>query len=100
MNADVAVRNALRSQSLALGLGTLLAIAGGTATAQEWKPDKPVELVATNAPGGGSDRIGRILIKILQERRIVATPVNLVNKPGGGSSVAYNYINQHPGTHA
>ena len=67
------------------------------AAAQEWKPDRPVELVATNAPGGGSDRIGRILIKILQERRYVPTPVNLVNRPGGGSSVAYNYINQFPG---
>ena len=67
------------------------------ATAQEWKPEKPVEIIATNAPGGGSDRIGRIMIKILQERRLVPTPVNLVNKPGGGSSVAYNYVNQFPG---
>lgn len=84
--------------ALWLTTGVFSAILAGTAVAQEWKPDKPVELVATNAPGGGSDRIGRILIKILQERRIVATPVNLVNKPGGGSSVAYNYINQHPGS--
>ncbi|HYH42777.1 MAG TPA: tripartite tricarboxylate transporter substrate binding protein [Burkholderiales bacterium] len=67
------------------------------AAAQEWKPDKPVELVATNAPGGGSDRIGRILIKIIQERRYVPVQMNVVNKPGGGSSVAYNYINQYPG---
>jgi putative tricarboxylic transport membrane protein len=67
------------------------------AAAQEWKPDKPVELVATNAPGGGSDRVGRIMIKILQEGRYVPTAINLVNKPGGGSSIAYNYINQYPG---
>ncbi len=67
------------------------------ASAQEWKPERPVEIIATNAPGGGSDRIGRIMIKILQERRLVPTPVNLVNKPGGGSSVAYNYVNQFPG---
>lgn len=65
--------------------------------AQDWRPDKPVEIVATNAPGGGSDRIGRIMIKILQDGRYVPTPVNLVNKPGGGSSVAYNYVNQFPG---
>jgi putative tricarboxylic transport membrane protein len=36
------------------------------------------------------------MIKILQDRRLVPT-MNLVNKPGGGSSVAYNYINQYPG---
>jgi len=80
-----------------LGLGALLAVAGATATAQEWKPDRPVEIVATNAPGGGSDRIGRILIKIIQENKYVTTPINLVNRPGGGGSVAYNYINQRPG---
>jgi len=83
--------------ALWLALGSIFAMLASAAPAQEWKPDKPVELVATNAPGGGSDRIGRILIKILQERKLVAAPVNLVNRPGGGSSVAYNYINQHHG---
>jgi putative tricarboxylic transport membrane protein len=76
----------------------VLALAAGGAQAQAgWKPDRPVELIATNAPGGGSDRILRIMIKILQERRYVPTPVTVVNRPGGGSSVAYNYLNQHAG---
>ena len=79
-----------------VALGVPFTLTG--ALAQEWKPDKPVEIVATNAPGGGSDRIGRIMIKILQDGRYVPTPVNMVNRPGGGSSVAYNYINQHPGS--
>ena len=77
-------------------LAALLAV--GSAQAQpDWKPQKSVELIATNAPGGGSDRILRIMIKILQEHRYVATPVAVVNKPGGGSSVAYNYLNLHAG---
>lgn len=97
MKPSVAAGNTARSRSLALGLGAMLAITGATAVAQEWVPDKPVELIATNAPGGGSDRIGRILIKILQDRRLIPVPMNLVNKPGGGGSVAYNYTNQHPG---
>ena len=80
-----------------IGWGVPAVICAGSAAAQEWKPDKPVELIATNAPGGGSDRILRIMIKILQERRYVPTPVSVVNKPGGGSSIAYNYVNQHPG---
>jgi putative tricarboxylic transport membrane protein len=37
------------------------------------------------------------MIKVLQERRYVPTPVAVVNRPGGGSSVAYNYVNQHAG---
>ncbi|MGQ0752530.1 MAG: tripartite tricarboxylate transporter substrate binding protein [Betaproteobacteria bacterium] len=67
------------------------------AGAQAWKPDKPVEIIAVNAPGGGSDRIARIMAKVLQESRMIGTPVNVVNKPGGGGSVAYAYLNQHPG---
>jgi putative tricarboxylic transport membrane protein len=84
-----------RHTALAAFAGSAL-LSWSTGAAQEWKPDKPVELVATNAPGGGSDRIGRMMIKILQGR-YVPTQMNLINKPGGGSSVAYNYINTQPG---
>ena len=87
-----AVRNTL------LAGGIALAATGAVSAAEsEWKPTKPVEIVATNAPGGGSDRIGRMMIKIMQEKKLIPSQVNLVNKPGGGSSVAYNYINQYPG---
>ena len=96
MNAGMATKRAVRILATALWPGLCMFLAGGTA-AQEWTPDKPVELIAPNAPGGGSDRIGRMMIKLLQDRRLVPVPVNLVNKPGGGSAVAYNYTNQHPG---
>ena len=72
-------------------------IAIDCAVAAEWKPEKAIEIVALNAPGGGSDRIARILVKVLTERRLVPVPVNVVNRPGGGGAIAYNYINQRPG---
>lgn len=62
-----------------------------------WKPDRAVELVAVNAPGGGSDRIIRIMANVMQEKRFVTAPVAIVNKPGGGGAVAYSYLNQRPG---
>jgi putative tricarboxylic transport membrane protein len=62
-----------------------------------WKPDKPIEIIATNAPGGGSDRIIRIMSNVLQERKQLSVPVSIVNKPGGGGTVAYAYLNQHAG---
>ena len=66
--------------------------------ATTWKPEKPVEIIATNAPGGGSDRILRLMGNVLQERReLISVPVNIVNKPGAGGAVAYAYINQHAG---
>lgn len=73
------------------------ALAAGGAHAQAaWKPERPVELIAMNAPGGGSDRILRIAAKILQEGGFAGVAFNVVNKPGGGGSVAYNYLNRHP----
>ena len=75
---------------------TAALVVGGTQAASAWKPEKSVELIATNAPGGGSDRTLRIMAKILQEGRHVGVPLNVVNKPGGGGSVAYAYLNQHP----
>ncbi len=82
-------------------LAALIAIVTNAAhlpvQAQTWKPDKPVEIIATNAPGGGSDRIIRIMLNVMQERRDFAVPVSITNKPGGGGAVAYAYLNQHPG---
>jgi putative tricarboxylic transport membrane protein len=75
----------------------LLVVANTAHAAVAWKPEKSVELIAINAPGGGGDRILRIMTKVLQERRYVDVPVNVVNKPGGGGSLAYNYLNLHPG---
>ena len=103
MAKDNAVWQAAALRNTTLAAVVALAVAPAVtgipgAAAQEWKPDRPVELIATNAPGGGSDRILRIMTKILQERRYVPVPVSVVNKPGGGGSVAYNYANQHPGS--
>ena len=65
------------------------------AQAPAWKPDRPVELVIGAAPGGANDRIGRTLQRLLQDGRVSA-PINVVNKPGGGQSVSFAYLNTHP----
>lgn len=79
-------------------VGIACALVAVTAHAQPaWKPEKAVELIALNAPGGGGDRILRIMSSIMQERRQLDVPANVVNKPGGGGAVAYAYLNQHPG---
>src|SRR5688500_14727209 len=81
---------------------TLLCACGAPAAyaaqaAGGWKPTKPVELIAMNAPGGGSDRILRIMINVIQAQKQVPAAVNVVNKPGCGGAVAYSYLNNHPG---
>jgi putative tricarboxylic transport membrane protein len=70
----------------------------GPVLAAEWKPDKRVvEVVVPNAPGGGNDRIVRLIIKIAQEQRLVEPTMNVVNKPGAGIVMGMNYLNQHAG---
>jgi putative tricarboxylic transport membrane protein len=73
------------------------AVSASSAGAQAWKPEKNVEIVASAAPGGGNDATARLIQKILPEEKLVPTTSSVVNKPGGGGAVAWNYINQHAG---
>jgi putative tricarboxylic transport membrane protein len=75
----------------------LLLVTVSADAASSWKPNKAVELIAQNAPGGGSDRVSRIMTTVLHDRRQIEMPITVVNKPGAGGSVAAAYLNQHPG---
>jgi len=67
------------------------------AAAQGWRPEKPVELLVSSAPGGSNDRIARTIQKIAQEQKLVVSPVSVINKPGGNQTISRAYINQNPG---
>jgi putative tricarboxylic transport membrane protein len=75
--------------------GALLGSAG--AYAQGWTPTKNVEIVVGSAPGGSNDRTGRSIEKLLNELKLVPTSLSVVNKPGGGGNIMFNYVNQHAG---
>ena len=66
------------------------------AAAQPWKPEKNVELIVPGGAGGGQDRTARIMQRIMQEG-LVPTTVTVVNRPGGGSNLAYIHLNQFAG---
>jgi putative tricarboxylic transport membrane protein len=90
-----------RSELAVAGLCSvaLTFLAGSIAVAQptRWAPTKPVDFVVGVSPGGGIDRTARILQKIMQDRHLVPTAVNVINKPGGGSTIAQAYLGQHTG---
>jgi putative tricarboxylic transport membrane protein len=65
--------------------------------AEPWRPQKPVELIAGVAAGAALDISARTAQKILQEKRRIGQPINVVNRPGSGSAVAWAYLNTHPG---
>lgn len=80
--------------AVVMGVAGLLAV---PALAQSWQPDKNVEIVINTAPGSGQDSTGRLIQKILQDRKAVPTSLTVVNKPGGGGAIAYGYLQSHAG---
>ncbi|MCC7485493.1 MAG: tripartite tricarboxylate transporter substrate binding protein [Burkholderiales bacterium] len=94
-------RGALSGWGAAGARFSLIALAAGAATADAqqaaWKPQRAVELVVPTAPGGAIDTMARLMQRIMQDGRIVETPVVIANKPGGGQAVAMTYLDQHAG---
>ncbi len=78
-----------------LAVLTLTALAF-TSHAQQWVPQKPVELVVPNPPGGSNDKTARTIERILVAAKTLPVPLNVVNKSGGGGNIAYTYVHQHP----
>lgn len=62
-----------------------------------WKPEKTIELIVESSPGAGVDRTARLIQKIMQDAGIVRVPISVVNKPGGGGNIAYQYLQQFNG---
>ena len=63
---------------------------------QGWAPQRNVEIVVGYAPGGGVDRTARALERVLTTAKLVNTSVAVANKPGGNTTIAYNYLSQRP----
>lgn len=62
-----------------------------------WRPDKATELIVTTSPGGSNDLVTRLMQKVLQDAKLLATHAVVVNRPGGNQTLAVAYLNQHPG---
>jgi putative tricarboxylic transport membrane protein len=67
------------------------------AAAPAWKPDKPVEIIVNTSPGTGSDATGRLILRMLTDKKLIEVPATVVNKIGGGGTIGLTYLTQHPG---
>ena len=74
----------------------LLAL-GAAAHAQGWSPQKNIEIVVGSAPGGSNDKTARAVERALIDKKLVTTSITVVNRPGGGSSIAFTYVTQRAG---
>ncbi len=77
-----------------IALVTMFALmsASSLANAQTWKPTRPVALVVGATPGGSLDLTARLLQRILDQQKLVGYPVVVLNKPGAGQGLAWEYL--------
>src|SRR4051794_31927786 len=74
----------------------LTAFASGAVVAQEWKPERNVEMVVNSGAGGAADRQARIVHRALQALPGMPS-LTVTNRTGGGGIVALTFMTQHPG---
>jgi putative tricarboxylic transport membrane protein len=73
------------------------AVVAGSAPAQTWKPQQPIEIIIGSAAGSSPDTMARAIQRIWQEKKLVEHPVNVVNRVGGGNTIAWNFLSQRAG---
>ena len=69
-----------------------LALAIAWPAQAQFKPTKQIEFVVHGGPGSGNDVFARALTAIIEQEKLAPVRVQVVNKPGGGSTAAGNYV--------
>ncbi len=64
------------------------AATAGLASAEAWKPNKPIDFVIMAGKGGGADKMARLMQSIVEQENLAARPLVPVNKPGGSGAEA------------
>ena len=60
--------------------------------AGEFKPTKPIQLIAAAAPGGGTDLLARVIAQIVASEKLSPQPLIVQNIPGGGSAIGTTQV--------
>jgi len=75
------------------GISALVLSFALTASAEaEFKPTQPVTVVVHAGPGGGNDIFGRSLLTVMDREGMLPVRFQIINKTGGGSANARNYM--------
>ncbi|HEY3073989.1 MAG TPA: tripartite tricarboxylate transporter substrate binding protein [Burkholderiales bacterium] len=65
--------------------------------AQAFTPTRPIEVVVHTGPGGGSDLLARAAVLMIEKEKLLPVRMQVVNKTGGGSTVAAAYLFEKKG---
>ena len=78
-------------------IALVFACTAAVAAAQGWSPQRNVELVVPNPPGGSNDKTARTIERVWSANKLIVGTLSIVNRAGGGGSIAYTYVSQHTG---
>jgi putative tricarboxylic transport membrane protein len=84
------------SRNCPWNLGLIVALAAvmlPAAQAQAWRP----EIIVPTGAGGSNDAVARAVQLVMQSGKLSATPISVVNRPGGNHTIARTYVNSNPG---
>src|SRR5690606_4642867 len=82
---------------VAAGTGVAATVLPDDAAAQDWQPQKPVELIIMAGTGGGADQIARLLQGLIEQKELSPRPFVPINKPGGSGAEALRYLQDKAG---
>jgi putative tricarboxylic transport membrane protein len=82
---------------IGLVVSVLMVGSAGVVLAKDWKPQRPIEIIAPAGPGGGWDLLARTMQKALTEEKLVDQPIIVTNKPGGGGATGWTYLKNKAG---
>jgi tripartite-type tricarboxylate transporter receptor subunit TctC len=82
------LRFVLACSASALALGTSLSLA------QEWKPDRPINLIVPWGAGGSTDQVTRVTAPILAEA--LGVEIVVVNQPGASGAIGTQEVLNAP----
>jgi putative tricarboxylic transport membrane protein len=81
----------------ALAFVCVLSLHANGAAAAEFVPASTVSIITHSGVGGANDVFGRALISIIEKEKLAPTRFILINKTGGGSTTAMNYMKEKAG---
>jgi tripartite-type tricarboxylate transporter receptor subunit TctC len=83
--------------AVAAGAGVAASALSDGAAAQDWQPQKPIELIIMAGTGGGADQIARLLQGLIEQKDLSPLPFIPINKPGGSGAEALRYMHDKAG---
>jgi tripartite-type tricarboxylate transporter receptor subunit TctC len=90
MRQLIARRRFIRSASRAVMISAALAL-GSTAHAAGY-PDRPINLIVSYGPGGGTDLVARMMAPFLQKYLGNDAHIVVLNRPGAGGAIGFGEL--------